>query len=297
MKAVVYARYGAPEVLEIKEVERPTPKSDEVLIKVVATSVTAADWRLRKPDPFLARLFNGLFRPKRVNILGIEVSGIIEAVGSNAKAFAKGDAVFAFCEFKFGGYAEYKCMRETDFIALKPSDVSFEEAATTPLGALTALSFLRKGGLGKGKRVLIYGASGSVGTFAIQLAKYYGAEVTAVCSGPNISLVASLGADKTIDYTQEDFRKSSQQFDIIFDAVGRLKGSSHKKVLLPHGKFVSVRQKSKPEKDDMLLLKELLGSGKLVSVIDRVYSLDDIQAAHRYVEQLRKKGNVAIRVS
>lgn len=296
MKAVVYERYGAPEVLELREVPKPNPKSHEVLIKVMATSVTAADWRLRKADPFLARLFNGLFRPKKVQILGIEVAGIIEELGSEVTAFSKGDQVFAFCGFKFGGYAEYKCMSESDIITLKPANVSFEEAATVPVGALTALNFLRKGGIAAGKKVLIYGASGSVGTFAVQLAKQHGAEVTAVCSSSSIEMVRSLGADRVIDYTQGDFRQAVRDMDLVFDAVGKTSRSDCKRIMAPDGRFVTVKGQSKPKVADLQYIAGLLATGRLKSVIDRIYTLDDIQEAHRYVEQFRKKGNVAIRV-
>ncbi len=296
MKAVIYERYGTADVLNIQDIEKPVPKSDEVLIKIYATSVTAGDWRLRKADPFLVRLFNGLFKPKRVKILGFELSGIIEAVGENVKSFKQGDAVFAFCGLKFGGYAEYKCMKETEIIALKPSNMSFEEAATAPLGALTALSFLHKAKINNGQKVLIYGASGSVGTFAIQLAKNFGAEVTAICSTKNIDLVKSIGADKVLDYTKEDFTSLHEKFDIVFDAVGKAKKSSGKNILKLSGHYVSVTSQTKPIKEDFLFVKELIEAGKITSVIDRIYNIDEIRDAHRYVEQFRKRGNVAVNI-
>lgn len=297
MKAVLYERYGTADVLTLQDIEKPVLKSDEVLIKVYATSVTAGDWRMRKADPFLARFFNGLFRPKRVKILGFELAGVIEEVGKEVKSFKAGDAVFALCGLKFGGYAEYRCLRETDVMALKPSNMTFEQAATVPLGSLTALSFLRKAKIGEGQKVMVYGASGSVGTFAVQLARYFGAEITTVCSTRNIDLVKSLGADQTVDYLKEDFTTLGEKFDIIFDAVGKIKKSSSQKLLKPGGRYVSVKGQTKPTKQDLAFIKELIEAGKLATIIDRTYSIDDIQNAHRYVEQFRKRGNVSVRVA
>lgn len=296
MKAVIYEQYGTADVLNIQDIEKPVPESDEVLIKVYATSVTAGDWRLRRADPFLARLFNGLFKPKRIKILGFELSGIIEDVGKNVTSFKRGDAVFAFCELKFGGYAEYKCMKESDMLLLKPSNISFQEAATTPLGSLTALSFLRKAGIKKGHKVFIYGASGSVGTFAIQLAKHFEAEVTAACSTNNIELVKSIGADKVVDYTKEEFTSLDEKFDVVFDAVGKIKKSTGKNILKLGGQYVSVSSQTKPTKEDFLFVKELIEARKITSVIDRIYNIDEIRDAHRYVEQFRKRGNVAVSI-
>ena len=296
MKAIVYTEYGSPDVLQLKEVSKPVPKENEVLVKIFSTTVTAGDWRLRKADPFVARLFNGLFRPKRVNILGFELAGVIEETGSKVESFKKGDSVFASCGLKFGAYAEYKCIPVNDLIALKPSNMTFDEAATVPIGGLTALGFIKKAGVTKGDKLLIYGASGSVGAFAVQLGKYFGANVTAVCSSANIDLVKSLGADIVIDYTTEDFTKIKNRFDIIFDAVGKTSKSACKNILKPEGKYVSVMGSPDKNPNDLLFLKDLIESGKLKTVIDRRYTLEQIREAHAYVENFHKKGNVVIKV-
>jgi len=297
MKAVTYQKYGSPDVLNLVEIDKPTPNENEVLIKLHATTVTAGDWRMRKADPFLARLFNGLFKPKRVTILGFELAGVIEEVGSKVKSFKPGDDVFASCGFTFGAYAEYKCLPENSMICIKPSNMTFEEAATVPIGGMTALAFLKQSGVKAGDHVLVYGASGSVGTFAVQIAKAYGAKVTAVCSTSNVDMVRQLSADNVIDYTKEDIANISARFDIVLDAVGKASKSTLKALLKPNGKYASVTGSPKSKPDDLAVLKDLIESGKLKTVIDRTYNLDQIREAHAYVESFRKKGNVSVRVA
>lgn len=299
MKAIICTKYGPPNVLQLQNVEKPKPKKNEVLVKIHATSVSTGDCRIRGfNSPLLfwipMRIILG-FRKPRKPILGVELSGEIEDIGTDVTQFKKGDQVFALTELNLGGYAEYTCVHESGLIALKPTNVTYEEAAVIPFGGTSALHFLRKGQIKKGQRVLIYGASGSVGTAAVQLAKYFGATVTAICSSSNFDLVTALGADNVIDYMKEDFTKRGEHYDIIFDAVGKYNKSLCTDALMPNGKYVSVNgMMAKVSKEDMNLLKQLAETEKLKPVIDRTYRLEEIAEAHIYVEKGHKKGNVSI---
>jgi NADPH:quinone reductase-like Zn-dependent oxidoreductase len=307
MKAVIYTQYGAPDVLQLTELDKPTPGDQEILVKVQATTVTSGVvWARagRHPDSPLftlaVRIIFGLTKPKRT-ILGYELSGTVEAVGREVKRFKAGDRVFGTTSgLEAGAYAQYVCLPEdwqAGVIASMPAAMSFEEAAALPIGGMTASYLLRKGNLLPGQKVLVYGASGSVGTFSVQIAKnYYGAEVTGVCSASNHELVRSLGADQVIDYTRENFTLNGEMYDLIFDAVGKLAPSRCKGSLNQTGKFLSVKSPTCENLEDLLLLKELSAAGKIRSAIDRIYPLEQVAEAHKYVERGHKKGNVVITV-
>lgn len=313
MKAVVCTKYGPPDVLQLREVEKPTIRDDEVLIKIHVATVTSGDTRIRSLNVpfgfrFPMRMALG-FRKPRKKILGIELAGEIESVGKKVERFKVGDKVFASTGFGFGCYAEYVSVPEDKAVALKPVNMTYEQAAAVPVGAATALFFLRKGKIESGQKVLIYGASGSIGTFAVQLAKHFGAEVTGVCSTTNLELVESVGADHVIDYTREDFATNGETYDVIFDTVGKSLFSSGKQSLKKRGRYLLaeaglskmmsrkvITGLAPDKKQDLIFLKGLIEDGKLTSVIDRRYPLEQIAEAHAYVDKGHKKGNVIITV-
>ena len=322
MRAAVFTEYGPPDVIQIKDVEKPVPKDNEVLVRIHATTVCAADWRIRKADPFLVRFMIGLRRPKKIHILGMEFAGTIESMGKAVTRFSPGDQVFGATGFRFGTHAEYACLPEDGTLAIKPVNMTLEQAAAVFFGGFTALHFLRKAKIQAGQEVLIYGASGSVGVFAVQLAKHFGAHVTAVCSTANLDLVKSLGADQVVDYTRDDFSKAGRVYDMVFDTVGHSGFSRSLKSLkrgsfyvraggsgrvlsifgdMLRGMWISITGATKVlggvargDAGDVSFLKELIEAGELRTVIDRRYSLDQIAEAHRYVEAGHKKGHVVI---
>lgn len=317
MKAIVYTKYGSPDVLNLKDVEKPVPKENEILVKVYASSVSTGDARLRRADPFLVRLFFGILRPK-VPTLGGSLTGEIEAIGQNVKRYKIGDQIFASTGRNMRAHAEYATLPEDGLIAIKPENKCYAEIASIPFGDATSLFFLKKANIQAGQKILIIGASGSLGVAAVQLAKYYGTEVHAVCSNANTELVKSLGADRVFDYTKEDFTESGESYDIIFDTIGKISVKDCLKVLGENGQlilgsalfsqmlqsaWISMTKKvkiisgeMKESKADLEFLASLYESGKMRAVIDRIFPLEEIREAHRLVDSGRKKGNVILSI-
>jgi NADPH:quinone reductase-like Zn-dependent oxidoreductase len=306
MKAVVCTQYGPPEVLRVEERATPVPRENEVRIRILATAVTSSDCYVRGLNlnlayRFMARLALGWNAPRQP-VLGMVLSGKVDAIGPDATSFEVGDRVFGFDRHRFGTYAQYVCWPEDGLLATRPANLSDEEAAAIPYGGLLALHFLRKAGVRAGQRVLVYGASGAVGTSAVQLARHFGAEVTGVCGTANVDLVASLGATAVIDYTSEDFTNREERYDLILDAVGKRKSAAAlrrcREVLAPGGACASVDDGTpKLRREDLVLLGELATNGEIRPVIDRAYALDDIVEAHRYVDSGHKRGNVVVAVT
>jgi len=319
MKAIVYTQYGSPDVLQFKEVEKPLPKNNEVLIRVIATTVNRTDCGFRNPEYLAVRLVSGLFKPKK-QILGSELAGIVVATGKNVKTFKPGDAIFGLSTFNFGAHAEYVCISEEKSITTKPANKSFNEAAAVCDGGFLALAFIKKIDFSNSPNILINGASGSIGSASVQLAKYFGAKVTAVCNTKDFKLLKSLGADVVIDYTKEDFTKNGQQYDVVIDAVGKSSYFRCKKILKPKGIYISTELGylsqniflalltplfggkkvlfpiPKDTKEDIVFLKELMETGKYKAVIDRIYPFEELIEATRYVEIGEKVGNVVITI-
>lgn len=328
MKAIVWTKYGPPDVLKLEEVAKPAPKDSEILIKIHATTVTAGDCEMRRLElplmlSFPMRLYTGYLRPKRITILGQELAGQVEEVGRNVKSFKAGDPVFGTTGFHFGAYAEYICLPgEPDAtqgaLAAKPANLTYEEAAAVPTAGFEALHFLRKANIGPGKKVLIIGAGGSIGSFSIQLARHFGAEVTGVDSTEKLDMMRSIGAQHVIDYTREDYLENGESYDLIIDVVGRSSVPRRLKLLKPGGYYflayaglshillgmwTSMRsdkkvkiESSSQKREDLIFLKELIEAGKVRALIDRSYPLEQVPEAHRYSETGGKKGNIAIRV-
>lgn len=318
MKAIICEKYGAPEVLQMTEIEKPIPKDNEILIKMKATAVNSGDARLRRADPFLVRLVFGLFKPRQ-SVLGMTVAGVVEQVGRGVSLFKVGDEVFGSTEMRMGAYAQYVCVPEDIALALKPADWSFETAASVPFGTHTAWRFLKSAQMVPGQKVMIYGASGAVGSAAVQLAKHFGAEVTAVCSTSNVELVKSLGADHVMDYTRVDFSTVSEKWEVIFETVNKIPVGTIARLVKKEGILIlgaalimeafpalwlNLTRKCRvmagthtPTSADMEAISQLMASGAIQPVIDGVYPLEQTAEAHRYVDAGHKKGNVVISIS